>query len=386
MAIEGPLKELGIHDVFQLLDLSQKTGVLSVTSKLRHNQGTVYFDHGAIVYAVIQSNPHPLGELLRKAGKISDADLSRARDMQDGGDARRLGEILVAIGAITQRELERQVRFQVEEVIFEVMNWREGYFSFEEGLPHEIPAEASVRIPTEALLMEGARRIDEWSRIQHKVPHLGVVPRIVGGGDEGHPGQLDLLPTEWEVLAAIDGEHDLRTIAKDLGRSEFEVAKTVFGLESATLVSIADPKRSSRRAGPPGAEDLEALLERSGEMLAAGDLDMARDWAESARSLHPHEPNVYLTLGQIELTAGQPARAEDHLRRALRLDTTLLTAHRLLGDALARQGRFTEAVEWWERWLRAGEHDESEAAEVSRVETAMAAARTLGATLGVSGG
>ena len=32
MAIEGPLRELGIHDVFQLLDLSRKTGMLRVTS------------------------------------------------------------------------------------------------------------------------------------------------------------------------------------------------------------------------------------------------------------------------------------------------------------------------------------------------------------------
>ena len=29
MAIEGPLRELGIHDVFQLLDLSRKTGTLA---------------------------------------------------------------------------------------------------------------------------------------------------------------------------------------------------------------------------------------------------------------------------------------------------------------------------------------------------------------------
>ena len=35
MAIEGPLKELNIHDVFQLLDLGRKTGVLCVTSELR---------------------------------------------------------------------------------------------------------------------------------------------------------------------------------------------------------------------------------------------------------------------------------------------------------------------------------------------------------------
>src|SRR5437762_12472445 len=94
------------------------------------------------------------------------------------GDKRRLGEILVSLGAITPRELERQVRFQIEEVVFEVMSWREGYFSFTEGLPDEVPADATVRIPTEALLMEGARRIDEWSRIEGRIPHLGVVPTL----------------------------------------------------------------------------------------------------------------------------------------------------------------------------------------------------------------
>ena len=49
MAIEGPLKELGIHDVFQLLDLSRKTGMLLVTSELRDNEGTVLFENGKIV-------------------------------------------------------------------------------------------------------------------------------------------------------------------------------------------------------------------------------------------------------------------------------------------------------------------------------------------------
>src|ERR1041385_3436773 len=95
MAIEGPLRELGIHDVFQLLDLSRKTGALRVTSELRHNEGTIYFDNGVVVSAEIRSNPHPLGALLLRTGKITEADLERARDMQQRqGDKRRLGEIL----------------------------------------------------------------------------------------------------------------------------------------------------------------------------------------------------------------------------------------------------------------------------------------------------
>ena len=78
MAIEGPLRELGIHDVFQLLDLSRKTGTLTVTSELRDNEGTVWFDGGKVIYATIKSNPHPLGLMLVKSGKVTEADLDRA--------------------------------------------------------------------------------------------------------------------------------------------------------------------------------------------------------------------------------------------------------------------------------------------------------------------
>src|SRR5881397_260361 len=227
MAIEGPLRELGIHDVFQLLDLSRKTGVLRVTSDLRHNAGTIYFDDGAIVFAEIRSNPHPLGALLLRTGKIGEADLERARDMQQRqGDTRLLGEILVSLGAITPRELQRQVRFQIEEVVFEVMGWREGYFSFTEGALDDAPTETTVRIPTEALLMEGARRIDEWSRIEGRIPHLGVVP-MLAPPHEGNEGELDLLPPEWEMLAMIDGARDVRAVDHrqhlPLGRQQVEL-------------------------------------------------------------------------------------------------------------------------------------------------------------------
>src|SRR6266702_1307388 len=249
MAIEGPLRELGIHDVFQLLDLSRKTGALRVTSELRHNQGTIFFEEGTIIFAEIRSNPHPLGGLLMRTGKITEADLERARDMQQRqGDKRRLGEILVSLGALTPRELQRQVRFQIEEVVFEVMSWREGYFSFTEGPLSDVPTEAAVRIPTEALLMEGARRIDEWSRIESRIPHLGVVPALAPA-QEGGEGELDLLPPEWEMLAMIDGARDVRAIAAELGRSEFEVAKTLFGLASAgTAGRGADAVGGRRRA------------------------------------------------------------------------------------------------------------------------------------------
>lgn len=378
MAIEGPLKELGIHDVFQLLDLSRKTGTLTVTSNLRRNEGTVVFAGGAVVSAEIHSNPHPLGNLLVRAGKIAEADLQRAKDMQDRGDRRRLGEVLVAIGAIPNRELERQVRFQIEEVIFELLSWREGHFSFAEGDVHDVPADANVRITTEALLMEAARRIDEWSQIEGRIPHLGVIPTLAQASEMGE-GPLDLLPTEWEVLAAIDSDRDVRGIAAMLARSEFEVAKIIFGLAAAGVLTITEPKQPDGESVQV-TENVDALLARATASAARGDLEEARSWAEQARSLDPHEPATYTLLGELELSSGRSHEAEEYLRRALRLDPLLVSAHRRLGDALALQGRFIEAMEWWERWLKIGEHDEqTDADEVRRVREAVRAAETLNA-------
>lgn len=373
MAIEGPLKELGLHDVFQLLDLSRKTGVLRVTSPLRRNQGTVYFDGGAIVGAEVRSNPHPLGELLVRANRITETELAMARDLQTRGDRRRLGEILVDTGALTQRELERQVRQQIEAVVFEVVSWREGYFSFMEGPLVELHTEAAIRIPTEAVLMEGARRIDEWSRIERHVPHLGVVPGLAAAADATH-GALDLLPAEWEVLAQIDGERDLRALAASLGRSEFEVAKTVFGLSTSGVITIQDPHRGVAEDGPGLAEQLAHVH----ALLAQGEVEAARLEAEALATTWANEATVHTLAARIALRAGRGREAETAARRALALDPVLPDGHRLLGDALVTQGRLGDAAEWLNRWLALeARRGAASSEERDRVAAAVAAAQTL---------
>ena len=350
MPIEGPLRELSIHDVFQLLDLAQKTGILRVTSELRQNGGTVYFDQGAVVAAEIQSNPHPLGSVLLRSGKVSESDLARARDMQASGDSRRLGEILIAVGAVPRKELERQVRAQVEEVIFELMGWSEGYFSFSESPLDHVPAQASLRIPTGALLMEAARRIDEWSRIESMVPHLGVVPRLVApDGVEAAP--MDLLPNEWEVLAAVDGARDVRVLADAVGRSDFDVARTLYGLASAGIVVIEDPRAP---ALPPSiGGEIAELLARAEAYLIAGDANAALAAADEAAASAgaDHRPSRLMTARAL-LAADRPGEAQAVLEAVLAADALHAPARRLLGLALAAQGQFDEAIDTWDTWSR----------------------------------
>mgnify|MGYP001544778413 CR=1 FL=1 len=375
MAIEGPLRELGIHDVFQLLDLSRKTGTLTVTSLLRDNQGTVYFERGAVIYAAIRSNPHPLGELLLRAGKISEGDLARARDTQvRTDDGRRLGEILVELGAITRKELERQVRFQVEEVVFELMSWREGFFSFEEREVVNVPAEAIIRISTESLLMEGARRIDEWSRIEGKIPHLGVVPVLAPVADD-HTAQLDLLPNEWEVLAEIDGTRDLRAVAAGLALSEFDVARIAYGLVTTGVVSLR--AGSDHQAPAPAAIQARAHLERAREALRANECERAVAEARLATAALDGAVSARLVLARALTRAGRHDEAQEELRRALQSDALDPQVHLDSAWCAAWRGDYAAAVTSWERYLRLA----PDAADAGQIREAMAAASSMFAVL-----
>jgi hypothetical protein len=352
VAIEGPLKELGLHDLFQLLDLSRKTGVLRITSDLRNNEGTVYFDRGSIVFAAIRSNPHRLGDRLLEQGRITTAELERARAVQQReGGRRRLGQIFVEMGALSPRELQNEVERHIEEAVFEMLSWHEGFFSFTEDGIDGAPADALVSLPTEKVLMEGARRIDEWSRIETQVAHLGVVPMLAPLPADQQASQLDLRPAEWLVLAEVDGARDLRQIAAALRLPEFEVARTVFGLASTGVVMLHDPTRGPGKRASIG-DDAEALVAAAEVRLETGDVEAAREAAESALALRPDEPRVHLALGRANLAFGRYADAVEACRRALRLAPSLADAHRWCGFALAATGRFREARESWEQWDR----------------------------------
>jgi hypothetical protein len=338
VALEGTLKDLHVQDVFQLLDLGRKSGTLRITSELRQTAATICFERGGVVGAALGSDPQPIGARLVRVGKITAEQLDRARAMQSSGDSRRLGDILVGIGAISRRELDRQLKAQIEEAVFDLLTWTEGYFRFEEGSHCQAAVEAPVRSPTEALLMEGARRLDEWSRIGTTVSHLGLVPRLP---EQNGVAPLDLVPFEWEVLAAMDGQRDLHALADVLGRSEFEVARTVYGLTAAGIVELADPATPGREPEP--GRDLAAFLVPAREAMS--------------NSLY-------------DLAAGA-------LEEVLRRDPLMPEARRLLGVCQAAMGQFSEALETWHSWSRLGPRSPGEEAEALAVERMRRAVEVL---------
>jgi tetratricopeptide (TPR) repeat protein len=348
MAIEGPLRELGIHDVFQLLDLSRKTGALRVTSDLRDDEGVVLFDGGRVIHASVRSHPTSIERILRHAGKVSDPDMALAAALEPlAGEG--LGDRLVRAGVITQRELDRQLRLAIESVVFELLSWQEGFFSFEERAVADVPLDARIRISTESLLMEGARRIDEWSRIADKVPHLSVVPMLAPVEDD-RASVLDLLPHEWEVLMMIDASRDLRGIAAALGRSEFEIAKIAYGLVSTGVVELIQdqPARTSAEA----ALGAEPALERARSALAGRRAEEALSNARAALAADPASTEARLLAARALNRLARYGDAVDELRRAVQSDPLTPTVHLDLGFAAVRVGDFASAHASWEHYLR----------------------------------
>src|SRR5918911_4181727 len=228
MAIRGSLKEASLPDVLQLLAMGKKTGCLSVTD--RNNFGYVYFDKGRICYASIVNRRDRLGDILVKGGLISQAQLDSAIELQGKQRDKRLGEILVGMGAMTREDLHQQMRVQIEEAVYFLFTWSQGTFNFEADIRPE-EQDFLVAINPESLLLEGARRVDEWGLIEKKVPSFDVVFdadwRKLAASD------LPLTAEQQNVLQHLNGRRDVTKLVELSGLVEFEVGKALYGLATA---------------------------------------------------------------------------------------------------------------------------------------------------------
>src|SRR3990170_956198 len=228
MAIRGSLKEASLPDVLQLLALGQKTGCLSIVD--RNNIAHVYFEKGRICYASIVNRRDRLGDILVKNGKISQEQLDQGIQRQMRERDKRLGELLIASGALSQADLEHYMRMQIQEAVYFLFTWTRGTFNFEADVRPE-PRDFLVSINPESLLLEGARRVDEWSLIEKKVPSFDLIFVV----EHGRLSQSDvtLTPEQQRIVPLLDGGRDVARVIEDSGLLEFEVGKALYGLIAA---------------------------------------------------------------------------------------------------------------------------------------------------------
>lgn len=161
----GSLEDMGLVDLLQTIELSRKSGVLKLSSGPR--RGSVFFSEGRIIDA----------ELGKLAG---------------------------------------------EAAIYRFLLWNEGSFELEF---REVRSEDKLGISTQALLMEGVRRLDEWGRLQEQLPPLDSVLEVQHAELMQRLGEIpDELNT---VLRAFDGQRDLTEILEVAGGDDLATLNSI---------------------------------------------------------------------------------------------------------------------------------------------------------------
>ncbi|MGH7712528.1 MAG: DUF4388 domain-containing protein [Gemmatimonadaceae bacterium] len=243
MAIRGNLREASLPDVLQLLAMGKKTGCLSIAQK--QSFGNIYFNKGRISFASVVNRRDRLGDVLVKHALITRSELDSAIAEQSHQPERRLGEILVAKQLIAREELHRFIKLQIEEAVYFLFTWHEGTFAFEaEVKPDE--QDFLVSINPESLLLEGARRVDEWSEIVKRIPSFDVVYGL--DKERLETSGVALTSEQESLIPLLDGERDVATLIDDTGLGEFEVAKALYGLVTAGFVHPVGRREAA--AGP----------------------------------------------------------------------------------------------------------------------------------------
>jgi tetratricopeptide (TPR) repeat protein len=336
MAIKGSLREASLADVVQLLYLGRRSGRLSVASE--HNFGSIWFDEGWIAFAGMVSRHDRLGERLIAAGRLTSQQLDEAIALQGAVPDQRLGAVLVRLGHLGSDELDAELRRQVEETVYTLFTWTSGTFSFEVGVtPDE--GEARVRLNPEGLLLEGARRVDEWGVIAKKIPTLDAV--FGPDGSERLTAPDDgLVDIERRVMPLIDGKRPARELVDATGLTEFELSRVLYGLLSAGRI-----RRVSMAAPAIERHDLGRLEEHRNLGVAFYRTGM---YAEAEREfkrvaeLHNDDGPAAFTLGLIALRAARWQEAADQLEAASLHGRRPAVLHNL-ALAMEALGRMDEA-------------------------------------------
>ncbi len=369
MPIEGSLREFALHDIFQLLHLSRKTGELKVVAEPAGLGGKIVFQSGAVVDADLDEAKPRLGYMLLNAGKITEADLHRADQLHADSPDRNWIGIFGSLGVVDQADLDKYAKFQVEEFVYEILGWQDGRFSFSEREVEE--AQCVTWVPVESLLMEGARRADELSALATTIGSPSSIPRLSEkAATEG--GVLDLTPLEWEVIGRVDGFSDVKSIAWTLGRSELEVSKIVSKLAVQGLLEIASQQEA--RAKPPH----ELALDQAEQLIEREDLRSARREIDSVLRGNPDEPRAHYLAARILERTGDVEAAAKGYEKTLNIDPLAAEARQRLGLVRLKLGDIDGAAREWTAYLRMV----PDGAERRRVERAMTAVRELQTVLG----
>ena len=260
MALEGTLRDFSLADIFQLIGLQRKTGVLTLRGK--DDTVTVTFLDGKVVGAdsLNRRLENRLGTVLIKTGFLTQDQLNRALEIQKE-TLQRLGFILTHYGIISAESLREAIQLQIMQVVYRLFRWKDGDYHFSQETTIEYDRDNVTPISAESILMEGARMIDEWPIIEKRIRSYDMVFRkkltdqeivVVGADeaddidfDEGHGSKrkrggfgdkIRISQAEKLIYDMVDGTMTVGDIVEVSRLAEFDTNKALYELLTRDLI------------------------------------------------------------------------------------------------------------------------------------------------------
>lgn len=184
MGLMGKLEDVALPEILQVLALTGKTGKLVLSSV--GGNALIVVREGRIIYAASNSARETIGHLLVCRGMVDEDLLLEALSRQHvSREERRLGAILVDMGAISWQALALVVREQVEAVVRELFGWRSGFFKFE---PLDIAEHGEVAVDLRDLLFEqGVDAEQVVLGLTAKIDRAGLAEAVSGTRSAAEP-------------------------------------------------------------------------------------------------------------------------------------------------------------------------------------------------------
>lgn len=126
---------------------------------------------------------------------------------------------------------------QALEAVYDLFRWQEGRFTFDQQICSREQC-VLLHIGVGDLILGGCRWVDNWATIQRVVPSAETIFERVDTPQ--HLDGLRLTQTEEQIWAAVDGQKDVATLARELGLTLFEISRSLYCLAMVEMVRTAD--------------------------------------------------------------------------------------------------------------------------------------------------
>lgn len=141
------------------------------------------------------------------------------------------GYIIVDYGEIIHAEVGNYIG---EDAVFTLISWGKGDFEFQEG---SNKVERTITRSVTSLLMEAARRIDEWKLLRRKIGSIESVPQF-NEINKKERRKISLSTLEWLVISKIDGVRTIEEISNETGINIFDSSRIIFGMLTSDLLKL----------------------------------------------------------------------------------------------------------------------------------------------------